>query len=74
MPFNSVELFTAKAKSLGNDCTLVAYEGEKHGFFTYRNDGGPMFVATLTETDKFLTNLGYLSGKPSVEAFLKSRR
>lgn len=73
VPYRSVELFTKKAQSLGNDCTLVGYEGQKHGFFNYKEGGGPMFVATLTETDKFLTSLGYLTGKPQVESFLESR-
>jgi acetyl esterase len=73
VPYRLVELFTEKAKSLGNSCTLVGYEGQKHGFFNYKGTAGPMFVATLSETDKFLTALGYLSGSPEVETFFKSR-
>lgn len=72
VPFRTVKLFTEKAQSFGNDCTLVAYEGQKHGFFNYKENGGPMFIATLTETDKFLTSLGYLNGEPAVEAFFNS--
>ena len=68
----SAEIFTQKAQSLGNQCTLVGYDNQKHGFFNYRRGGNAMFLATLTETDKFLKSLGYLKGKPEVEAFIES--
>ena len=71
VPYDSVELFTQKAKSLGNQCTLFGYDGQGHGFFNLKSST-EMFIETLSQTDKFLKSLGYLKGKPKVEAFLKS--
>ena len=65
LPFNTALKFTvAKYYTPSGRCI----QG-----INYKEGGGPMFVATLTETDKFLTSLGYLTGKPQVESFLESR-
>ncbi len=64
VPFKTVELFTEKMKELGNECTLVGYKGEPHGFFNYgRNNNGP-FVSTVSKMDEFLVSLGYLEAPP----------
>ncbi|MEM9157578.1 MAG: alpha/beta hydrolase [Verrucomicrobiota bacterium] len=72
VPYRTVEIFEEKAKPKGLQCKLFGYEGEGHGFFNLRTDRSEMFIATLTETDKFLTSLGYLKGKPKVKAFVAS--
>ncbi len=71
VPFESVQLFSQKSQSKGNRCELVAYPGQPHGFFNYKKESPANFIATVTETDKFLNSLGYVKGKPRVEAFLK---
>ena len=71
VPFSTAEVFAAKMKAAGNRCELVGYEGEGHGFFNYGRGGNQFFRETLTKTDEFLASLGYLSGSPQVEEFLK---
>lgn len=46
-------------------CDLKLYEGEKHGFFNYRNF--EVYKKTVTEADKFLVSLGYLKNEPIVK-------
>ena len=45
----------------GRRCDLHLYEGQPHGFFNKRK-----YYGTLLETDRFLTSLGYLKGKPTL--------
>ena len=47
----------------GNDCKIVTYEGQGHGFFNHGRSGGKYYNLTLTETDRFLVKLGWLSSK-----------
>jgi acetyl esterase/lipase len=49
----------------GRRCDLHLYDGQPHGFFNYRNGKNPFYAATLAETDKFLTSLGYLKAQPT---------
>jgi acetyl esterase/lipase len=56
--------FAEKARSLGCRADLHVYEGEGHGFYNRE----PYFKRTLHEADRFLAELGYLSGPPTVEA------
>ncbi len=57
VPFASAEAFTAKMKSLGNRCELHGFNGQKHGFF----NGDEFKQKTLSEADKFLVSLGWLT-------------
>lgn len=66
VPFENAERFARLMKEAGNDCKLVSFEGEKHGFFN-----GSFFRANTknlqpykrcsAETKTFLTKLGYLT-------------
>jgi acetyl esterase/lipase len=47
----------------GNRCDLVTYEGEGHSFFNKDKYLGP----TISETDKFLTGIGWLGKKEDDE-------
>ena len=49
----------------GSRCDLFVYEGQGHGFFNYRNK--QMYYNTVLETDKFLIDLGYLTGEPTLQ-------
>lgn len=63
------QYFTDVMKTNGNDCQLVIYEGEKHGFFNYgRNNNGP-FIDTVKRMDDFLVGLGYLSAVPKASVY-----
>lgn len=71
VPVESAELFTEQALKLGVDCRLVRYAGQNHGFFNAGRDGGWAFIATLRETDRFLSSLGWISGDPTITALAK---
>ena len=67
VPFEDVERFAAAMTDAGNDCELVAYPGQEHGFFNYRDGKNPYYARTLREADRFLTDLGYLQGEPTIQ-------
>ena len=69
VPFSTIELFTKRMHEFGNNCTLVAYQGEPHGFFNYGNKSNAPFVDTVHKMDEFLVSLGYLKAPP--ETFYK---
>jgi len=47
----------------GNECRVVGYEGQGHGFFNYDRNGSEYYKLTLEEMDKFLVGLGWLNAK-----------
>ena len=69
VPFLSVELFTKKMHEFGNKCTLVAYQGEGHGFFNYGRSSNAVFVDAVHKMDNFLVSLGYLQATPEAEVY-----
>ncbi|MCK0155644.1 alpha/beta hydrolase fold domain-containing protein [Cellulophaga sp. F20128] len=70
VPFENAERFTSLMKANGNDCKLIAFKGEGHGFFNgsyfRKNSSDKNFNATMFDTDVFLKKLGYLKGKPTL--------
>ncbi len=56
--------FVARSKELGNRAELYAADGQGHGFF----NKPPWRERTLVRADEFLASLGYLRGKPTIEA------
>ena len=67
VPFADVERFAAAMTDAGNNCELVAYPGQEHGFFNYGDGKNPYYVRTVREADRFLANLGYLEGEPTLQ-------
>jgi len=59
VPFENVERFTRLMKEAGNACTLVPFEGEKHGFFNCSRSR-PHFDTTIKASDDFLASLGFI--------------
>ncbi|WP_017256944.1 alpha/beta hydrolase [Pedobacter arcticus] len=56
IPVATAERFKNEMIKAGNQCELFLYDGQEHGFFNKKE-----FVdKTMVETDKFLTQLGYL--------------
>ncbi len=70
--FITAEMFADKMQEHGNRCELVSYEGQTHGFFNYGKGDNSMFRATVAEMDRFLMSLGYIEGKPTIDAFMDS--
>ncbi len=66
IPFTKIEEFAKAMKAAGNRCEVVGFEGQGHGFFNPRNDGGRYFVETMRLADRFLASLGYLRGEPAI--------
>ena len=60
VPYATAELFAKAMNDAGNKCTLVGYEGQKHGFFNYGREGSAYYEKTLKSLDEFLVGLGYI--------------
>lgn len=65
VPFSNPERFTQLMKEAGNQCQLVPYDGEKHGFFNGeyfrpKLTDTSAYDSTLKESIVFLQSLGYL--------------
>tara|TARA_B110000285_G_scaffold58172_1_gene66552 strand:+ start:3426 stop:4310 length:885 start_codon:yes stop_codon:yes gene_type:complete len=64
VPFENVERFTALMTEAGNDCSLVAFEGKRHGFFNgsfFRPKSSDVdYGAAMAHGVEFLTKQGYL--------------
>ncbi|MGQ9504907.1 MAG: alpha/beta hydrolase, partial [Thermogutta sp.] len=66
VPFATVKLFAEAMTKAGNQCGLVPFENAGHGFFNYGRGDNTAYKETLRQTDQFLTELGYLTGKPTL--------
>jgi acetyl esterase/lipase len=54
------EAFRKASADAGNDCVIVTYEGEGHGFFNHGKKDNKYYDLTVAEMDKFLTKHGFL--------------
>ena len=73
IPVETAKLYKQKMELAGNRCDLFLYEGQKHGFFNYRENSkneNRYFIETIYQTDVFLESLGYLNGMPTIEVNL----
>jgi acetyl esterase/lipase len=68
VPYATVVAFAKAMKEAGNTCKLFSYPNQGHGFFNYGRQRNAMFFTTMREADKFLAELGYLQGEPTLEA------
>jgi acetyl esterase/lipase len=70
VPFENAERFTRLMQEAGNDCKLIAFENEGHGFFNgneyKKRNSNENFNRCMYETDVFLRNLKYIKGKPTI--------
>lgn len=73
VPYRTVELFEERMQENGNSCKLIGYKGEPHGFFNWGRQGNSSFRKTMSTADEFLSKLGWIKGKPTIEAFIKSQ-
>lgn len=72
VPFWTAEAFAEAMKKAGNQCELIGYDDQSHGFFNYGRGGNKYFLATTQKMDEFLASLGYLKGSPTIEKFFKA--
>jgi len=69
VPFRTAEQFARKMIEAGNSCKLVPFEDQPHGFFNYGRGDNKPFVETMRATDRFLAELGFLDGEPTIDRF-----
>lgn len=65
VPVPTLEYYNTVMQKVGSRCEVRLYEGQKHGFFNYRNF--EMYKETVHETDQFLVSLGLIEAQPKVE-------
>ena len=65
VPYRTAEMFTDAMKMAGNQCELVGYPAEGHGFFNARRGDGSAHRDTTARMDEFLVTLGWLEPGPS---------
>ncbi len=65
IPTTTAERYRELMAEKGCRCDLRLYDNQGHGFFNYRNK--KYYAATVTEADKFLASLDYLSGEPTFQ-------
>ncbi len=57
VPFENVKRFQAEMRKTGNECELVPYEGEAHGFFNYTRNF-EAYLDSTSQADAFLNAHG----------------
>ncbi|MEM6842066.1 MAG: alpha/beta hydrolase [Bacteroidota bacterium] len=68
VPLSNILALEKKLDSLGVENRIFTYPGQKHGFFNVgRQPQHQYFLETLFRTDEFLTDKGFLKGKPLYE-------
>ena len=67
IPVSTAEAYKKKMEDAGCRSELRVYAGQPHGFFNQGKKGG-YYQKTVLEMDKFLISLGWLKGKPTIEA------
>jgi len=74
VPFENAVRFNTLSQAAGNDCELIAFDGVDHGFFNgdfFKGRGDKYFNLTMYDTDVFLSQRGYLKGKPTLPKNIK---
>ncbi|NQU51931.1 MAG: alpha/beta hydrolase fold domain-containing protein, partial [Bacteroidetes bacterium] len=71
VPYENVVRFTQLMKQEGNDCTLIGYKKQNHGFFNF-NKKPKHFKKTLQKAEAFLEDYNLLKGKSWVNEYYKA--
>ena len=72
IPTTTAQRYKKLMNDKGRRCDLHLHKGQGHGFFNFRNE--EYFTKTVVEADRFLTSLGYLQGKPTLQNRAGCRR
>lgn len=67
IPVATSEKFRDDCQKLGIRSDLHTYEGQPHGFFNESKDQGRWYRETTATADRFLAELGWLTGPPTLE-------
>ncbi len=66
IPVATAEKFRDTLRNAKVKSELIVYEGQTHGFFNHGRNDNRFYRATVIASDRFLTELGWLSGSPSI--------
>ena len=64
IPVETAEYYANSINRIGGRCDLHLFQGQRHGFFNYRNFDH--YRTTVILTDEFLVDLGYVDQDPVV--------
>jgi len=70
VPYENVKRYEQTMKQAGNECKLVGYKKQGHGFFNY-NKKPEYFRKTLVQTEKFLESFELLRGESWIKKYYK---
>lgn len=70
VPYENAVRFKQTMRQAGNDCKLIGYKKQNHGFFNY-NKKPKHFKKTLQQTEKFLDQYDLLRGESWVKKYYK---
>jgi len=62
IPVETARRYQTEMQKVGSRCDLLFYEGQRHGFFNFKNP--EYYRITVMEADKFLNSIGFISGEP----------
>ena len=66
VPVSTAKTYQKKMEAVGSRCDLHVYKNQPHGFFN-RSKSNQHFLLTVGEMDRFLVDLGYLQGEPTID-------
>lgn len=70
VPYENVVRFKQIMKQAGNECTLVGYKKQSHGFFNF-NKKPKYFKKTMQKTEAFLETFNLLKGQSWLNKYYK---
>ena len=70
VPYENVHRFNYLMKQQGNECTLIGYKKQEHGFFNY-SKSPKYFKKTLLQTETFLEQNNLLRGESWLNEYCK---
>jgi acetyl esterase/lipase len=65
IPVETAKYYQKVMEKVNSRCDLHLYEEQGHGFFNYKNF--EYYKKTVSESDKFLQSIGYLTLEPKIE-------
>lgn len=65
IPVETAKYYQKVMEKVNSRCDLHLYEGQGHGFFNYKHF--EYYKKTVSEADKFLQSIGYLTSEPQIE-------
>jgi acetyl esterase len=57
---DGAKVYCEISREAGNQCEIVSYKGQGHGFFNAKRTSDKYYQLTLAEMDKFFRNLGWI--------------